>query len=250
MRLVICGGVASWCLRRCHQLKWKNQGGLRLLLTSSIHHWRNLACKFRNDCPQSRPICRSNLMRNWEWSSLSVCCLRLLSVVKNSNPNNRPLWPAEKSTDRLWIVGTQPAVSIASYATVYRVTGPEFRTDHFSKRSYVPKLSERRKEMSLSGISKKWMITASQDLMRLLPFVRGFSIFGCANSGSAQNDRVAYGDEKGQNTSSVLEPETPTECRNTTWITVILSGMCGGEADAREILTLYNWRTCYTQQYD
>ena len=30
-----------------------------------------------------------------------------------------------------------------------------------------------------------------------------FSIFGCANSDSTKNDKAAYGDEKGQNTSSV-----------------------------------------------
>ena len=65
----------------------------------------------------------------------------------------------------------------------------------------------------------------------------GFSIFGCANSGSTKNDKVAYGDEKGQNTSSVTRTRDPRRV-NTACITVILSGMCGGEADAREILTL------------
>ena len=58
----------------------------------------------------------------------------------------------------------------------------------FSKRSYVPKLSERRKEMSLSG---------------------GFSIFGCGNSGSPKMTVCGYGDEKGQNTSSVFRTGDP-----------------------------------------
>ena len=67
-----------------------------------------------------------------------------------------------------------------------------------------------------------------------MPLSGGFSIFGCANSGSTKNDKAAY---------------TKTK-KDKICITAILGGMCGGEAGAREILTLYNQPTSYTQPYD
>ena len=49
-----------------------------------------------------------------------------------------------------------------------------------------------------------------------------------------------------------LEPETYEELYGMHFciVTVILNRMCGGEAGAREILTLYNLPTSYTQPYD